>query len=147
MATNREILFIIKMRNDAAKVLAGLGKNFSDLGTKINVTNTQTNNYKNTINQINSVTQTATQRNTVYNKSLNDTASAAKNAAGQVQNLGGVIGGIKQIAAPLAGLFTFGAAVKSIADFEQAMANVKAIIQPTKQEFIELEAITRKLGE
>lgn len=77
-----------------------------------------------------------------FSAGLNQAQKQLARASKQVQQIGRTLS--TNVAAPLALLGT--GVLKTAADFEQGMANVKAILAPTASEFQRLSALAEELG-
>ena len=128
MPTNREILFIIKMRNEAGRAIGGLRKNLNSLGKAASDASKQ-------VNDANSQ---------LVNNSRN-VKTAIKNSnklTSSVKDVGNQFGALKTI---LAGA-GFTAVASTLAGFEKQMARVGAIAGASSAQFKLLETTARNLG-
>lgn len=115
---NREILFIIKLRNEARRALASLR---GDLTRSAAGAKTASDNIR------------KTQQN------LGALNALGVSSAGIFSRLGSILGGI--------GLgLGLAQGVRTLADFSQAMSTVQAITQATDEQFQELSETARDLG-
>ncbi len=129
---NREILFIVRMRNQARKALRSLG---TDLGGTAKKAKTASASLKKT--------GVAATKAGISMKAAGVGATALGAGMGRASI---AARGLLVAVAPLLGALTFVAAIKTIGDFEKQMQAVRAITGATNKEFVALEREARRLG-
>ena len=129
---NREILFIVRMRNETRKALGGLRGDLSRTAKKARAASASVSKLDATAKRAGAGMKAAGVGATAMGAGMGRASVAAR--------------GLLTTIAPLLGALTFVAAIKTIGDFEKQMQAVRAITGATNKEFVALEREARRLG-